>query len=71
MNKVKEIAFECPRCGSTAFAFSRTIAGCTICGSLLYTEIPNEIKKQFPKLFKVDKFYLTNDDEEIKNCGAV
>jgi hypothetical protein len=32
--------FKCPRCGGKAYKYSRIVAGCLNCGSLLYTEIP-------------------------------
>lgn len=37
--------FKCPRCGKTAFYYGKGKAGCLLCGWLLYTEIPKEIKE--------------------------
>jgi predicted nucleic acid-binding Zn-ribbon protein len=36
------VKFKCPRCGGKAYKYSRILAGCMNCGSLLYTEIPQD-----------------------------
>jgi len=43
----RPIEFECPRCHRVALAYSTTLAGCVLCGRLLYTEIPQEIRNRF------------------------
>jgi hypothetical protein len=43
---MKEVEFKCPRCGGKAFYYPVTRqAGCLLHGWLLYTEIPQEVKK--------------------------
>jgi ribosomal protein S27E len=80
MPKRKHIEFKCPRCGGKAMAYTRAIAGCEMCGSLLYTEIPQDVKSRLNQNMGMinavflDRFDSVSDlrgkDRNYKNIKA-